>query len=536
MGPGRARAEALRILLRVGEGGAWASRLLESLDEQKLDPRDLALVHEIVLGVLRWRGFLDRRLRALCSRPIDRLDPPVREALRMAAYQVIFLDRVPSHAAVNESVSLVRRGVGRSAAGFVNAVLRRLAKEKESRPEERPGLGAERTPRALAAALSHPEWLVRRALERFGPEEGRSLLLANNAQAPVTLRPNPLHDAHAGLAARLEAEGVRTTEGDLAPGALRLDSGNPVRTGLFREGAFWIQDEASQMVPLLFPPPWDGLTADLCAAPGGKTFVLATGARGRVVAFDIHIHRCARLLAGVRRVIPARRTGSGVDPGREVQDYVTESTVAESSHALDRPTEWKAAGVGEVAGIAAESGNLRNKNIGSRSAGSDTARRPAGADRTTGCSMEAGRVAVVVGDLADAPPIADGAFDRVLVDAPCSGTGVLRRHPEIRWRLTPGHLQELASLQGRLLDTAWRAAKPGGWIVYSVCSLEPEEGEQVVAAFAARSGCRVVDPRAHLPERARRVVGDDGFLRTFPHRHGTDGFFAALMRKPAAIG
>ena len=456
-GPGRARAEALRILLRVGEEGAWASRLLESLDEQKLDPRDLALVHEIVLGVLRWRGFLDRRLRALCDRPIDRLDPPVREALRMAAYQVILLDRIPSHAAVDESVSLVRSSVGRSAAGFVNAVLRRLSKENESRPEERPGLGAERTPRALAAALSHPEWMVRRALGRFGPEETRSLLLANNAPATVTLRPNPLHAAHTGLAARLETEGVRTAEGGLAPGALRVVSGNPVRTDLFREGAFWVQDEASQIVPLLFPPPWGGLTADLCAAPGGKTFVLATGTSGRVVAFDIHLHRCARLLAGVRRIIGGNITG-------------------------------------------------------------------------------ASRIAIVVGDLASAPPIADGAFDRALVDAPCSGTGVLRRHPEIRWRLAPGHLQDLASLQGRLLDTAWRALKPGGWIVYSVCSLEPEEGEQVVAAFAARSGCRMADPRAHLPEGARRIIGEDGFLRTFPHRHGTDGFFAALLRKPAAIG
>jgi 16S rRNA (cytosine967-C5)-methyltransferase len=134
--------------------------------------------------------------------------------------------------------------------------------------------------------------------------------------------------------------------------------------------------------------------------------------------------------------------------------------------------------------------------------------------------------------MAQGPPAGRGTFDRVLVDAPCSGTGVLRRHPEIRWRLDPAHLPELAALQGRLLDSAFELVRPGGFIVYSVCSVEREEGDGVLDAFLARSGCRVVDPRPHLPGPAREVVGEDGRLRTFPNMRGGDGFFAALVSKP----
>ena len=472
------------ILLRVSREGAWASRLLEAIDEDRLDPRDRALIQEIVLGTLRWRGLIDACLGELCARPLSRLEPPVLEALRIGAYQILFLDRIPAHAAVGESVEIVRahRGAGRGAEGLVNAVLRRLADRKGSRARPRvsgpgggdtqgvAGKGVDRPggegPGGLAARVSHPAWIVERARARFG-DEAEASLLANNAPAPVMLRPNPLHPAAAELGARLLAEGVTTAPGSFAPGSLRVLEGHAARTRLFTEGAFWIQDEASQIVPLLFPPPWDGLSADLCAAPGGKSFVLASGAapsatgsaaprpsaRGKatVIAFDLHLHRARRLLEAAERIAP-------------------------------------------------------------------------------------GRIVAVVADMASAPPAAPHAFDRILVDAPCSGTGVLRRHPEIRWRLEPGDLDGLPALQGRLLDAAVRLLRPGGWIVYSVCSIEPEEGDAVLNAFLERSGCRSIDPRGHVPESVRSLIGEDGRLRTFTHRHGCDGFFAALVRGPEAIG
>jgi len=486
-----ARARAVEILVRVHEEDAWASRLLESIDESALDPRDLALLHEIVLGVLRWRGALDGALRGLLRKPLGGMDPAVREALRVGAYQLLYLDRVPAHAAVDESVTIARRASGPGAAGLVNAVLRKLAAGAAMKPVKEPATDpaknrakdpakdrakdsakepARGLARRLATGLSHPEWMVARALARLGEADARAWMAANNVPPPLSLRPNPRHPAFGELAARLADEGVRTAPGSLAPGALRVLEGRPARTALFASGAFWIQDEGSQIVPLLFPLPWDGVSADLCAAPGGKAFVLATGPMdapsslpssspssssspplpGRVAAFDLHPHRLARLLEGAGRIAPDR--------------------------------------IGAVA-----------------------------ADLTAGA------------------PAADASFDRVLVDAPCSGTGVLRRHPEIRWRLTPERLAELAALQSGLLDAGYRLLRPGGWLVYSVCSVEPEEGDAVVDAFLERSGAHPADPREHLGAAADIAGAIDarGWLRTWPHRHGTDGFFAALVRKPS---
>ena len=455
--------------MRVHEEDAWASRLLESVEDGALDPRDFALLYELVLGVLRWRGSLDAALGSRLREPLTRLDPAVRESLRVGAYQLLYLDRVPAHAAVDESVTIARRASGPGAAGLVNAVLRKIAAERASlaarvakiRTNSPASVGASPSKslvRRLAVDFSHPDWMVERALARFGEEEARAWLLANNVPPPLSLRPNPRHPAFEQLVSRLAAEGVTTAPGALAPGALRVVEGRPARTALFASGAFWIQDESSQIVPLLFPPPWEGTSADLCAAPGGKTFVLATGpvgapgTPGRVAAFDFHPHRLARLLESARR-------------------------------------------------IATE------------------------------------RIGAVAADLAGGAPVPEASFDRVLVDAPCSGTGVLRRHPEIRWRLTPDRLVGLAVLQARLLDTGYRLLRPGGHLVYSVCSVEPEEGDAVLDAFLARSGALAVDPRTHLgPETPfAGAIDVKGRLRTLPHRHGGDGFFAALVRRPPAF-
>jgi 16S rRNA (cytosine967-C5)-methyltransferase len=503
-----ARRTAHEILLRVADEDAWASRLLDAIPPGTLDRRDLALAREIVLGALRWRRLLDERLGRWLNRPIDALDPAVREALRIGAYQLLFLDRIPSHAAVGESVELVRRAAGRALRpgrgarspgvhGLVNAVLRKVAADR-NRAES----AADEAIHGLGIALSHPDWVVERAVARWGRDEARAWLRANNQPAPLTLRVNPVHPRSERLEELLAEEGVRLAPGALVPGSFRVLEGSPLLSSLFEEGAFWIQDEASQAVPLLFPPPWTGLSADLCAAPGGKSFILATadreGARGDGS--------------------PEAGAGHPSGPGRAAADAA-----------------WPAGDRRNLRVVAFELHRSRARSLRERSE-----------------RIAPGRVAVVAADMAKAPPIPapspeatraapTGArgdaregrlFERVLVDAPCSGTGVLRRHPEIRWRMAPERLPALAALQSRLLETGYRMLRTGGHLVYSVCSVEPEEGDDVVAPFLARVQAELVDPRPHLPPALGAAIGADLRLRVFPHRHGTDGFYAVLLRKP----
>lgn len=491
--PGPAREAAHRILRRVSEDDAWASRLLESLVGEGLDERDIALAYEIVYGVLRWRGRLDRSLGALSSRPIETLDPPVREALRMGAYQILFLDRVPKHAAVNASVELARRTAPRGAEGLVNAVLRRLA-SKDPVPS-RGAAGDDGREPDLAADVSHPAWLVERALKRYGLDQARAHLLANNEPPPLVLRPNPLHPSASRLADALLVQGVRVEAGRLAPGSLRVLSGRPAKTKLLSEGAFWIQDEASQVIPLLFPPPWRGLSADLCAAPGGKTFVLATG-------------------SGLPFV---------TSPGVPAEG----SPSAGNALPIDRD---------DRPGRSAFSPEAEGEDRAHRVAAFDLHPHRLARMRPVASRIAPGKIAVVAADMASAPPLAPASFERVLVDAPCSGTGVLRRHPEIRWRLTLARVLDLASLQRRLLESAFTLVKPGGHIVYSVCSLEPEEGEDVLDGFVEKTGAVLLDPRPWLPESVRDAIDGRGRLSTTPLRYGSDGFFAAVVQKPRTIG
>ena len=438
------RREAFRILRRVEEGGAYASILLEERARSIEDPRDVALLTEIVLGVLRKRSVLDHAIGGvLSSRTIETIDPPVKAALRIGAYSLLLLDRVPDFAAVDTAVELARAGGARGAAGFVNGVLRAIARRGRELLPAAPVAG---DVAGLASFHSHPLWWTEKLAARLGWERAGALLAQNNEPAPPVLAP-----AVPGLAERLAAEGVSTEPGGNLPEALRVVSGVPQATRAFREGAFWIQDEASQLVPRLFASPVGPRAADLCAAPGGKTLALAARLRedGFVVAADRSVKRLGRLVRNLRRV-----RSSGVQP--------------------------------------------------------------------------------VAMDLL-APELAvAGPFDDVLLDAPCSGTGTLRRHPEIRWRLAPSDVEALAEKQERMLDRAATLVRPGGRLVYSVCSIEPEEGPRIVARFLARHPAfRRGDPREALPSSAHPLVGDDLALST-EGVAGMDGFFAALLLRYSA--
>ena len=439
------RREAYRILRRVEEGGAFASVLLEQRAASLTDPRDASLLTEIVLGVLRKRAALDFAIARAAARPFAEIEPAVAAALRIGAYSLLELDRVPDFAAVDTAVSLVREGGRAKAAGFVNGVLRTIAREGESLrpPEPSPG-----DVEALALARSHPAWWTRRVVDRLGWSRAVALLTADNVPPRVVLATPPGAGALDELRAELAEAGVTTEPCGDVPGALRVVVGSPQRTEAFRRGAFWIQDEASQLAVALFGPSVGPWSADVCAAPGSKTLALAvrTPPGGRVVAVDRRAKRLLRVLDNVRRV--------GVQG-----------------------------------------------------------------------------VHVVAADMTKPAPFAR-PFDDVLVDAPCSGTGTLRRHPEIRWRLHPEDLSDLAARQRRLLDVAAAIVRPGGRLVYSVCSLEPEEGDDVVASFLAEHAeFTRADPRPALAAPASRRVGDDLALRTTPAESEMDGFYAALLKK-----
>lgn len=374
------------------------------------------------------------------------MDPASRTALRVGAYALLFLDRVPGFAAVDASVALVKRHGSPAAAGFVNAVLRRVAREGSSLLPPEPPVG---DVAGLARARSHPEWWVRRMVARLGWEGTAALLEANNHPAPTVLRPNLRRVTPEELTRRLEGEGVRTEPCAFVPEALRVRSGPFQATGAFRGGDAWVQDEAAQLVPKLLGPRLRPPVADLCAAPGGKALQLSEAILegGPVIAADRHHGRLRRMVQSLERLgIP------GVLP--VVADLAT-----------------------------------------------------------------AGKVALRPG------------FAHVLVDAPCSGTGTLRRHPEIRWRLREADLAVLAMRQRRILETGASLLAPGGTLVYAVCSMEVEEGDAIVRGFLAdRPEFLLEDPRPLLPPPARHLVTGDLVLRTSP-ADGLDGFFAVAMKR-----
>ena len=443
-----ARASALEILRRVETGDAYASVLLRT---SGTSGRDMALTTELVYGVLRRRMWLDHLIGSFSSRPLKEIDFALLLILRLAVYQILFLDRVPDHAAVNEAVRSARtvaRG-GRTGAAFVNGLLRTMIRKRSRIPAPPDPARAKDPAAALALSGSHPEWLVRRWVGRFGLEETQRLIAAANAPAPQALRANRLRTTSSDLAARLSAEGVRTRPSAVLPDFLIVEEGSPQRTRAFDEGLFYIQDEAAGLVVAMVGATARMTILDACAAPGGKATALAEmlGAEGLVVAGDRHPARLRLLTQNAKRL--------GV------------------------------------------------------------------------------RCAIVAADMAAAPPLRPEArFDAVLVDAPCSGTGVIRRHPELRYRLSPEDLPRFTAIQSSLLARGAALVRPGGALVYAVCSLEPEEGsERIQALLASHPEFQPEDPAVGAGNSALCASDPAGpALVTLPHRDAMDGFFAMCLR------
>jgi 16S rRNA (cytosine967-C5)-methyltransferase len=436
-----ARQAAYDVVTAVRERDAYANLVLPALlRERRLDPRDAAFATELAYGTLRGQGLYDAVLQSCVDRPLDDVDPPVRDLLRLGAHQLLRM-RVPTHAGVSATVDLARRVVSAGPVGFVNAVLRKVAaKDLDAWLAE---LNQDDELASMALRHSHPRWIASAFRDALGGDLGETAraLEADDARPEVHLVARRM--ARADL---VDMSGG--TPGPWSAYAVRLaDGGDPGQVAAIRDGRAGVQDEGSQLAALVLANAAldgpDRTWVDLCAGPGGKAALLdvIAGERGaRLVALELQPHR-ARLIA------------------------------------------------------------------------------------------RAGVAGVVTAD-ARMPPLRDGTADRVLLDAPCSGLGALRRRPEARWRRQPSDIPRLTKLQGELLDAAVALLRPGGLLAYVTCS--PHLAETLVPVSDVRRrhpGLEPVDVRPLLP--GVPDLGPGPAVQLWPHRHGTDAMFVSLLRRPA---
>ncbi len=422
-----ARRLAFDVAVRIENGGRSDAELGVALSRATGFAREeRALATRNVYGTAAWQRRLDHTIAAYADRGLGEIDLDARIALRIGAYQLLLLDRVPDYAAVDSSVDLLT-GAARRSSGFVNAVLRRIGREGEAALPRDPDT-------ATAVSLSHPDWLLRLWRRELGDSAAEALMRANNEPAPTTLRALVAPDA---ALASLKADGHGATHARFAPDALECD------VAVARSGVAVPQGEASQLVALLLGAARGERVLDACAAPGGKTAYLASivGDSGEVTA---------------------------VDPGRAAMRRI---------QALLRV-----------------------------------------------CGVQARIVSQRIQDF-----VGDRPYDAVIVDAPCSGLGTLREHPEIRWRRDEADLADYAARQLEILAAAARHVRPGGRLVYATCTLAHAENDGVVDRFLAEHPRFRADTVDALHPALHPLVGDDGRLRTFPHVHGIAGFFAARM-------
>lgn len=440
-----ARQAAFRVLSRVIGGDAYADILLEK-ELIGLIEADRHLATELTYGVLRWQIKIDWIIDSFSSIKTKKLEHRVLNALRIGVYQLYFLTKVPPSAAINESVNLIKRE-GQKKAGFVNAVLRKAEREKETIAFPSP----DKDPSAYVSVVwSHPEWLVKRWINRWGVEDTIELCVSNQKVPPKTLRTNTLLVSRDTLLKELAGEGLEVKKTICSPDGIEVmgAGGGGISP---KDPRYYIQDEASQLVPYLLSPAPGEVVLDACSAPGGKTTHIAQLMKnsGKVFAFDKHRGRLKAVEETAQRL--------GVN--------IIETLEADSSvYSFNPPLPME--------------------------------------------------------------------FDAILCDAPCSGLGVLRRVPDIKLKRTEGEIKVLAATQKRLLENLSGYLKKGGRIVYSTCTFEPEETDEVVDGFLKAHPDFIVESACgYVPEECRDLVDAPGFFRTYPHRHGMDGFFAARLKR-----
>ena len=438
-----ARDAALEILIDCRKNHAWADAALNAyLQSVSLSVTEAALCGRLVYGVTQYRILLDFYLDAFCTQKVSHLQHPLAEILRLGAYQILFLDRVPDHAAVDEAVKQSIRAGKRSASGMVNAVLRRLSREKNALP---PIPDAEPL-RALSIRYSHPLWIVEKVSALLGLSETEAFLSANNRIPPLTAQINPERVTADELIAELARNGAQASRHEWLADCVEIRaSGALAKLPSFRAGKFYVQDAAARLVTDCAGIERGASVLDVCAAPGGKSFgvAFAAGESGSVLACDVNATKLRRIADGAKRLGLAERVRTAAADGRAFRK------------------EWA------------------------------------------------------------------GKFDVVLADVPCSGLGIIRKKPDVRYR-DPDALDALPELQYAILDNAARYVRPGGTLCYSTCTVLTEENEAVTNRFLS------AHTDFHRVSFTLPAVGEtDGQITLWPQRNGTDGFYICRMKREA---
>lgn len=435
-----AREIAMLTLAACERQGAWSDgHLKRMLKEAHLDSRDAGLATRLCFGVLQNKILIDWHLKSFCHTPLERLDLKVLCSLRIAVYQLLFLDKIPFSAAVNEAVNMTKKHCRNPrAAGMVNGILRSILRQ-----EEMPYPDMSDEVERLSVAYSHPRWLVEEFIGTLGAEAAEALLAADNEQPPITAQVNTCQATVQQVKEMLEAEGVTVQRHPILPDCLILtETGNIEQLQAFREGLFYVQDCAAKLAVSAAKLQPDMRVLDCCAAPGGKSFAAAIDMknRGEVISCDIHEHKIRILDAGKERL-----------------------------------------GLSIVSPMLHSATELNEKWV--------------------------------------------GGFDVVITDVPCSGLGIIRKKPDIRYK-DPAPLTGLPRVQASILENCSKYVKPGGTLIYATCTLLKRENEDIVLEFLSRHS-------DFYPESLNLPVNGGGqqMLTFWPHVHGTDGFFVARLCK-----
>lgn len=442
------REVALKIIYEINEKGAYSNISVNKyLEGYTLKDVDRGFITELVYGTVKWRLALDFIIEQFSSVKLKKISPWVLNILRLGVFQLLYMDKVPESAACNESVNLSKKYGHSAASRYVNAVLRNIARNRQNitYPDRE-----KEYIRFLSVKHSHPEWMVKAWVERFGKEFAESLLAANNAIPEFTVRTNTLKATREQLLESFLAEGIEAGPGKHVAEAVVIKNPAAItRLDSFKKGYFQVQDESSMLVGKVLDPKPGELVMDVCGAPGGKSTHIAQlmGDKGTVIARDVHEHKIKMIHDAAKRL--------GIE---SIKTEIFDASV------LDEVYVQKA--------------------------------------------------------------------DRVLVDAPCTGLGIIRRKPDIKWAREIGDKKEITALQAKILEASSKYVKPGGTLVYSTCTIEREENEGIVESFLGKNDdfCPV-DISSLLPEGLKKPSAAGGTLQLFPSVDGIDGFFMAKMRK-----